>query len=135
MVGLGGEWDLHNIGIFRGYEFNVDARTVTFKWSLDYSGSPWAPPNGQPYPRICSLVFHNHSLLLVVTPDKNILVGDDTCVVGISKVAPFDYSHPILWQYRVKEQWGETEPFHLLIALQSGRSIEVGAEDVELHIQ
>jgi hypothetical protein len=121
LLGLGFVWDLHNSGEFVGVEFIAESNTVVMKWSLlghlatKYSG--------------CDLVFKNLKQMVVTPRDEALPLSEDRCVSGVSMVVP-DGDAPA--QYRIKSAWNTNDPFGLLFEFQSGRSIEIEAETVEL---
>ena len=67
---------------------------------------------------------------MVVSPrDEELPFSEDDCVSGISKIIP---NHLGNAESPFNPQFNENEHFQLLIGFQSGRSIEIGAESVEL---
>jgi hypothetical protein len=121
LIGLGFVWDLHNAGQFLGVSVEVSDNTAIMSWRV--SGHPAAKFSG------CRLVFRNLKAMVISPRDEGLPISEDLCVSGISKVIPEATAKP---EYRTKRQWGSADPFHLLFQFQSGRSIEISAETVEL---
>ena len=121
LVGLDFVWDLHKAGRFLGIRLDAGNNTALMKWSV--SGHPAAKYAG------CSLIFTGLKLLVVSGRDDDLPLSEDFCISSISKVLPEPRGESPL---RMKAQWNEKEPFHLLFEFQSRRSIEINAETVEL---
>ena len=67
--------------------------------------------------------------MLVWPRDEEVPYSEDVCVSAISKIVP-DTTQGI--EYRTRRTWAQHDPFHLLIQFQSGRSIEMDSQSVEL---
>lgn len=122
LQGMSQYWDLHNCGLFKGFEFNSDQNVLTMTWtfSSDVKFSS------------CRLVFRGITFLLFLPSNGVVPLTEDTCVSGIFRVTVQNVLLPSPFQYRVKDTWREGEIFNLVFLLQSGRSIEIGAETTEL---
>ena len=118
--GLGYVWDLHNAGQFVGLKIIPTDNTVVMSWRI--TGHPATQFSG------CNLVFIGLKLLIVSSRDEELPSSEDLCLSAISKISPGS-DEP---DRRIKADWGKSDPFHLLFEFQSGRSIEVNAETVEL---
>ena len=121
LVGLDFVWDLHNAATFLGVSLDAASNTGLMKWAV--SGHPASRYQG------CSLIFTGLKLLVVSARDHDLPLSEDLCLSGISKVLPDPRTESPL---RMKPEWNENEPFHLLFEFQSRRSIEIDAETVEL---
>jgi len=121
LVGLDYVWDLHNAGRFLGVSLDAAKNTASMKWEV--SGAPMGKYAG------CSLMFAGLKFLVVSARDHELPLSEDSCISNISKVLPDPRLESPL---RMKAQWKEDEPFHLLFEFQSRRSIEIEAETVEL---
>jgi len=130
--GLDNEWDIHNAALFLGIQTVANANTLEMKWAIDYSGNPLGAPATIGNACHLSLVFRNPSFVLVLPRNEKLPLEEETCIAGISKVIPVDATNPKTAEYRVRAEWDEHENFNLLFVFQSGRSIEIGADAVEL---
>ncbi|HEY2845107.1 MAG TPA: hypothetical protein VGJ09_15700 [Bryobacteraceae bacterium] len=121
LVGLDFLWDLHNVFTFLSVNLDATSNVAVMTWTasghtpITYSG--------------CRLVFSGLKLLVISARDGDLPLSEDLCVSSISKVLPEPSLEPEL---RMKAQWGSNEAFHLLFQFQSGRSIEIDADAVEL---
>jgi hypothetical protein len=121
LVGLDFVWDLHNAGSFLGVSLDAQHNSALMKWTV--TGHPSAKYAG------CNLVFSGLRLFVVSDRDHDLPLSEDLCVSGISKVLPeFRGESPL----RMKPQWNENEPFHLLFEFQSRRALEINAATAEL---
>ncbi|HEY6305629.1 MAG TPA: hypothetical protein VI488_04110 [Candidatus Angelobacter sp.] len=121
LVGLDCVWDLHNAGQFLGVNVAASDNTAIMSWRV--SGHAVAKYSA------CRLVFKDLKLMVISPRDAGLPISEDLCVSGISKVVPGATEKP---EYRTKRHWDSGDPFNLLFQFQSGRSIEVSAETVEL---
>jgi len=118
LVGLEVFWDLHNTWSFQGVSLNTKNNTAVMRWMID----------GRPSTTL-SLIFTNLKLLSISERADDLPLSEDLCVSSVSKVLPEPNPEP---EFRMKAQWDPNEAFHLLFQFQSGRSIEIDAETVEL---
>ena len=118
LVGLEVFWDLHNTWSFQGVSLNTKNNTAVMRWMID----------GRPSTTL-SLIFTNLKLLSISERADDLPLSEDLCVSSVSKVLPEPNPEPA---FRMKAQWDSNEAFHLLFQFQSGRSIEIDAETVEL---
>jgi hypothetical protein len=121
LVGLGVFWDLHNSWSFQGISLYTKNNTALMRWVID--DRPSAKYSG------CNLIFTELKLLVVSARDGDLPLSEDRCVSSVSKVLPEPNPEP---EFRMKARWDVNEAFHLLFQFQSGRSIEIDAETVEL---
>jgi hypothetical protein len=121
LIGLGFAWDLHNAGIFSGIVVDADDNSVCMRWAL--SGHPITKFSG------CPLLFIGLKVMIISPRNEDLPRSEGLCISGISKLIPEPGER---LEYRVKRQWHENDRFHLLFQFQSGRSIEVDADSVEL---
>ncbi len=121
LVGLDSYWDLHNGLSFLSFSLDAKSNIATMTWKasghapIRYSG--------------CTLVFIGLKLLIISARDSDPPLSEDLCVSSVSMVLPEPNPEPA---FRMKAQWNSNEEFHLLFQFQSGRSIEIDAETVEL---
>ena len=121
LLGLGFVWDLHNAGKFLGIKITPSDNSATMTWRV--TGHPASKYLG------CNLVFRGLKRMVVSPRDKELPLTEDDCVSGISKIIP---NHQGNADSRINPQLDEGERFSLLFGFQSRRSIEIGAESVEL---
>lgn len=122
IVAIGLNWDLHNWADFVGLEFNPDDSLV-LRWTAPATENPWGDLNNNHAG--CALVFRDLKLLRLGARDKDTLESDDRTLAAISKVEPGE------GPYRQRNEWAPADPFHLVFEFQSGRTLEIAAEEVE----
>jgi len=121
LVGLDSYWDLHNGLSFQSFSLDAKGNIAAMTWTA--SGHAPIMYSG------CRLVFIGLKLLVISARDGDLPLSEDLCVSSVSMVLPEPNPEPA---FRMKAQWDENEVFHLLFQFQSGRSIEIDAETVEL---
>jgi hypothetical protein len=124
LVGLGCNWDLHNFADFEGLDVNTAENRATLRWRVPNVENPWGSFDNAF--RGCALVFTGLRALSVTPHDPDHATTEDRDLATVSKVTP----EP--GPYRRRNQWESGEPFHLLFEFQSGRAIEVAADQAEL---
>ena len=124
LIGLGCEWDLHNFAKFAGFRFDPVENSLLMEWSVPRMDNPWGWFENRAIG--CRLKFRNVKWMDISARDESMPMSEDVCLFGISKVIPDRTEH------RFKSVWLDDEPFHLLLEFQSGRSIEVASDTVEL---
>jgi hypothetical protein len=122
LLALGLNWDLHNWADFIGLEFRPD-NSLVMRWTAPSMENPWGDLNNNHAG--CALVFRDLRLLRLGARDKDTLEPDDRTLAGISKVEPGE------GPYRQRYEWDPADPFDLLFEFQSGRTLEIAAEEVE----
>jgi hypothetical protein len=121
LAGLGFVWDLHNSGTFLGVDLRANDNTAVMRWMVrSYSAEKYSG---------CELVFRNLKLVMVSERDPELPLSEDTCISGISKIVSDGGTKA---EYRTRQHWNASDPFHLLFEFQSQRTIEIDAEAVEL---
>ncbi|HEV2201012.1 MAG TPA: hypothetical protein VGR73_14435 [Bryobacteraceae bacterium] len=118
LIALDSVWDLHNAGVFLGFDFQTKDNTVVMRWNIS-DGPVAAKYSG------CKLVFGGVKLIEVSRRAEEFPYTEDSCISGISKVVPEPAEETGL---RTKHQWDANDPFHLVFEFQSARSIEIDAE-------
>lgn len=134
IVGLGNEWDLHNLGHFRDVVYDISTTSISLNWTIDYGASPWEPPNGFVNENQLSIIFYKPSFVLLFPRRNNLEQNEDDCLAGISKVTPIETNSFVLAKYRIKAEL-ENESYNLWFVFQSGWSFEIGAESAELSVR
>lgn len=124
LIGLGCEWDLHNFADFVGFKFNPVEDYLRMDWLAPAVENPWGCTENRA--KGCALTFKNLKKVEITARDKATPALDDACLLGISRVIPDRTEH------RFKAKWQDDEPFHLLLEFESGRTIEVASDTVEL---
>jgi hypothetical protein len=125
LKGLGHEWDLHNFADFLGLRFDAADNSLSMTWDASsHEGNPWGEPENTA--KGCQLIFCNVTFLQMSGRDNEIPLSEDLCLSSVSKVIPNTT------EYRCRDDWGEGEEFNLLFEFHSERSLEIGAESVEL---
>jgi hypothetical protein len=122
LTGTKREWDLHNIGTFSGLTYHVDRNEVRMEWCFSLEKRQLT----------CALVFRGVMFLLMLPDLPDILLSEAECVSGIFFVRPQKKEEPLNYEYRMTADLENGESFNMVFLLQSGRSIEIGAEIVEL---
>ena len=120
LIGLDFIWDLHNVGEFLGLRLQPDDNSAIMSWRI--SSHPSNKFSG------CQLVFKNLRMLIITPRDEGLPRTEDLCVAGISRVIPNGGDKP---EHRIRQSVPD-DHFNLLFQFQSGRSIEIDAETVEL---
>jgi len=120
LIGLDFIWDLHNAGDFLGIYLQTNDNSAIMTWKI--SGHPATKFSG------CRLVFKGLRMMVVTARDAGLPLSEDHCVAGISQVIPNAGDKP---ENRIRQSV-QDDAFNLLFQFQSGRSIEIGAEVVEL---
>jgi hypothetical protein len=77
----------------------------------------------------CILLFRGLHTLMISPRHQELPLSEDLCVAGISKVAPGQTEPP---EHRTRSHWDALDTFDLWFTFQSGRSIELSADTVEL---
>ncbi len=125
LEGLGHYWDLHNFAEFLGFNFGVPNNSLSLEWDASSKeGNPWGDTGNKA--KGCKLVFRNLAFLKMSGRNDEMPLSEDLCLSEVSKVIPE------MTEYRYKQKWVESEKFNLLFEFQSGRTLEIGAESVEL---
>ena len=124
LVGLGCEWDLHNFANFAGFKFDPVGDCLRMEWLAPAIENPWGCTENRA--KGCALKFKNVKWVAITARDETTPTSEDSCLSGISKVIPGRTEH------RFKAEWGDDEHFHLLLEFESGRTIEVSSDTVEL---
>jgi hypothetical protein len=123
--GLGYDWDLHNFADYQGFCFDPTDNSLSLMWiAVPNEGNPWGCPANKS--KGCKLIFRNIRFLQMSGMDESIPLSEELGLSSISKVIPNTT------EWRCKETWDETDEFNLLFEFQSERSLEIGAESVEL---
>ncbi len=127
LIGFGFWWDLHNGADFGGLSFDAASSSLSMLWDASSPEGPtWGDPTNQS--QGCKLIFRGVTFLQLSPRDGEYPQSEDLCVSGISKVIPNTT------EFRCQDQWAEGEEFNLLFEFHSERSVEVGAESVEMEI-
>ncbi len=124
LIGFGCEWDLHNFADFKGFTFDPIEDCLQMMWAVPAVENPWGCTENRA--KGCALKFRNVKSVTITARDEPTPSSDDSCLSGISKVIPGRTEH------RFKAEWQDNEPFHLLLEFESGRTIEVASDTVEL---
>ena len=125
LKGLGCEWDLHNCADFVGFSFNAGDNSLALAWDASSpEGNTWGDPENNA--KGCKLIFRNVTFIHMSRRDEAYPHSEDLCLSSVSKVIPNTA------EYRYQDKWGEDEEFNLLFEFHSERSLEIGAESVEL---
>ena len=124
LIGLDLEWDLHNFADFAELSYSPSINGASMLWRAPKVENPWGCPDNKAIG--VSLRFKNLEMLYVSPIRDGMPLSEGLCLMGISKVLPNTK------EYRLKEQWEESETFNLLFEFQNGRSFEIASESVEL---
>jgi hypothetical protein len=73
----------------------------------------------------CTLMFRGMQSLRLGRRDEATMEPDDRTLAGISKVEPGDGPH------RQRPEWARGDDFNLLFEFQSGRTLEIAADEVQ----
>ena len=123
--GLGHNWDLHNFADFRGFTFDPGLDELTMEWQVP-PGQEDAWGSRGNNARGCRLRFSGLRFLRGTNRDRAYPLEESRTVSGISKATPGQ------GEYRLKQDWGSDEGFHLIIQFQDEREFEVAADVVRL---
>ena len=126
------EWELHNYAVLQSAEYRPMEDTLILTWGLgDFPRpgniSPWGDANN--HHKRCRISFEGVSYFEVLSEasgsdenaDLSFMAWVTTCPSGVQVPA----------ELRVSEGKPE-EPRHLLLKMQSGRTIEIGAKTAML---
>jgi hypothetical protein len=124
LIGLNCEWDLHNFAKFSGITLNAVLNELSVAWSVPNVSNPWGFPGN--LARGCYLRFAGLESVRIEPRDVAMPLSEDVCLAGLSMVVAQHGPH------RFRSHWNLDDPFNLLFAFQSGRTIEVASESAEL---
>jgi len=123
--GLGYEWDLHNCADCLGFDFSAVDSTFSMTWDASSpQGTTWGNPENDA--KGCKLIFRNVNFIHMSPRDAAYPRNEDWCVSNMSKVIPNTT------EFRYQDYWDEGDEFNLLFEFHSERTLEIGAESVEL---
>jgi hypothetical protein len=122
-------WDLHNFADFTGLELVPTENAAVLRWRAPKVENPWGSFQNK-YAGV-ELWFRNLEFLKIGPRDEELPLTEDTCVADILQVDPaIQAEEPRLRAINAVE--GGNGQFHLCFVFQSGRTIEIGSQRVEL---
>jgi len=115
-------WDLHNVSDFRGFEQDIQNRTLTLRWRVNRDHA------SREYPaEAFGLIFRSADYFEVTPRDQGTPFSEDECLHAVSRVVR-----------------GESLPrspkdiegldYDLLLELQSGQHIRIGSQTAEFFL-
>lgn len=121
-------WDIHNFADFEGLELLPAHDAVVMKWTVPKRPNPWGSPENRSSGM--NLYFDDLQFLKISPRDPDMPFTEDACVSQILRVDPnIQHNEPHM---RTRNLWPLGDSFRLVFQFQSGRTIEIESETVEL---
>ncbi len=127
--GLGKYWDLHAYAKLGALSYLTKDNSLELTWNVRQIDNAWSDRTNTATG--CLLRFNNVNRLKVMQSDDE-STCEDQCVSSISKIDTREHPRSEPLEFRMRREWHSNDEFGLLIVLQSGRTIEIQAESVDL---
>ena len=129
------EWELHNYATFESAEYRPLDDILLLTWgivdgSVPNGINPWGSANN-PY-RGCAISFEGVQYFQMLDGGLGSGVDENGTLAFAAWVSPPSPGDPVPADLRIKEADHDIGAAHLFLKLQSGRSIEIGADRASL---